>query len=179
MFTLLSLNINGSRDSSKRAAFSQWLRSLPATPDSVCLQESHCVSSAECQSWFLSSGYSYVSSPGTHKSCGCIILFCPCFSLISSQSDDSGRFLLCGLSFCNIVFRIACVYVPNCNPDRDTFFDDISSKIDPTIPTVLVGDFNTVFERSVDRRGSVVTDVSRESSVALARLFNDSCCLDI
>ena len=69
--------------------------------------------------------------------------------------------------------------MPNCNPDRDTFFDDISSKIDPTIPTVLVGDFNTVFERSVDRRGSVVTDVSRESSVALARLFNDSCCLDI
>ena len=174
MFTLSSLNINGLRDSSKRAAFSQWLRSLPATPDFVCLQESHCVSSAECQSWFLSSGYSYVSSPGTHKSCGCIILFRPGFSLISSQSDDSGRFLLCGFSFRNIVFRIACVYAPNRNPDRDTFLDDTSSKIDPTIPTVLVGDFNTV-----DLRGSVVTDVSREISVALARLFDDSCCLDI
>ena len=179
MFTLLSLNINGLRDSSKRAAFLQWLRSLPATPDFVCLQESHCVSSAECQSWFLSSGYSYVSSPGTHKSCGCIILFRPCFSLTSSQSDDSGRFLRCGFSFRNIVFRIVCVYAPNRNPDRDTFFDDTSSKMDPTIPTFLVGDFNTVFDRSVDRRGSVVTDVSRESSVALARLFNDSCCLDI
>ena len=132
-----------------------------------------------CEFWFLSSGYSYVSSPGTHKSCGCIILFRPGFSLISSPSDDSGRFLLCGFSFRNIVFRIACVYAPNRNPDRDTLLDDNSSKIDPTIPTVLVGDFNTVFNRSVDRRGSVVTDVSRESSVALARLFNDSCCLDI
>ena len=108
-----------------------------------------------CEFWFLSSGYSYVSSPGTHKSCGCIILFRPGFSLRSSQSDDSGRFLLCGFSFRNIVFRIACVYAPNCNPGQDTFLDDTSSKIDPTIPTVLVGDFNTVLDRSVDRGGSV------------------------
>ena len=69
---------------------------------------------------------------------------------------------------------MACVYASN-----RTFFDDISNKIDPTVPTVLCGDFNTVFDQSVDRRGSVVTDLSRESSVALARLFNDAFCNDI
>ena len=46
-------------------------------------------------------------------------------------------------------------------------------------PTVIVGDFNTVFDRAIDRMGSVVGDVSRESSVALGRLFSDVCCIDI
>ena len=157
----------------------QWLQSLSSVPDIVCLQESHCVSVDECRSWFLSSGYSFVSSPGTHKSCGCIILFRPCFSLVSSQSDSSGRFLQCQFAFRDIAFRVACIYAPNRNPDRDTFLDDISRRVDPTVPTVLAGDFNTVFDRSMDRRGSAAVDASRESSAALTRLFRDACCLDI
>ena len=157
----------------------QWLQSLSSVPDIVCLQESHCVSVDECRSWFLSSGYSFVSSPGTHKSCGCIILFRPCFSLVSSQSDSSGRFLQCQFAFRDIAFRVACIYAPNRNPDRDTFLDDISRRVDPTVPTVLAGDFNTVFDRSMDRRGSAAADASRESSAALTRLFRDACCLDI
>ena len=179
MFTFLSLNANGLRDLSKRAGLMQWLQSLSVVPDVVCLQESHFVSVDECHSWFLSSCYSFVSSPSTHKSCGCIILFRPCLSLISSQSDSSSRFLQCEFAFCDIVFRVACVYAPNRNPDRETFLDDISRRVDPTVPTVLAGDFNSVFDRSVDCRGSVVADASRESSVALTRLFRDPCCLDI
>ena len=44
---------------------------------------------------------------------------------------------------------------------------------------MLVGDFNTVFDRATDHIGSVIGDTSRESSVALERLFNDACCIDI
>ena len=33
--------------------------------------------------------------------------------------------------------------------------------------------------RAIDRMGSVVGDVSRESSIALGRLFSDVCCIDI
>ena len=33
--------------------------------------------------------------------------------------------------------------------------------------------------RAIDRLGSVVGDVSRESSIALGRLFSDVCCIDI
>ena len=47
--------------------------------------------------------------------------------------------------------------------------------MDPSVPTVLVGDFNTVFDRAIDRMGSVVSDVSRESSIALGRLFSVVC----
>ena len=65
---------------------------------------------------------------------------------------------------------------PNRNPARDLFFDEVIPFVDPAIPTVLCGDFNTVFDRSMDRRGSDASDVSRESTAALVHLF-DSCCV--
>ena len=49
----------------------------------------------------------------------------------------------------------------------------------PSVPTVIVEDFNTMFDRAIDGMGSLVGDVSRESSVALGRLFSDVCCIDI
>ena len=44
------------------------------------------------------------------------------------------------------------------------FFSDVASRVDPSVPTVFVGDFNTVFDRAIDRMGCLVGDVSRESS---------------
>ena len=100
-------------------------------------------------------------------------------SLVSSSSDSNDRFLLCNFSFHDVPFRVACVYAPNYVPERDNFFSDVASRVDPSVPTVIVGDFNTVFDRAIDRMGSVVGDVSRESSIALGRLFSDVCCIDI
>ena len=176
---LVSVNVDGLRDQTKRAGFMHWLHSLPFVPDVVCLQEAHCTSPSECEYWFRSSGFSVVASSGSSRSCGCIVLFRPMLSLVKSSSDNCGRFLLCEFSLRGVTFRVACVYAPNRNPDRDTFLDDVSSRLDPSIPTVLVGDFNTVFDRATDRIGSVIGDTSRESSVALERLFNDACCIDI
>ena len=177
--SVISVNVNGLRDQSKRAGFVQWLHSLPVVPDVVCLQEAHCISLSECQSWFQSSGLSVVASPGSNKSCGCIVLFRPVLSLVKSSSDSCGRFLLCEFSLRGAVFRVACIYAPNRNPDRDAFLDEVSSRLDPSVPTLLAGDFNTVFDRAADRVGSVVGDTSRESVVALGRLFDDVCCIDI
>ena len=39
--------------------------------------------------------------------------------------------------------------------------------IDPSIPTLVCGDFNAVFDRALDRRGSNIFDASRESFRAL------------
>ena len=128
----------------------------------------------------MSSSFSFVSSPGTHKSCGCNISASPpCLSLILSRSDASGRLMACDFSLRDLIFRVVCVYAPNCNPDRDSFLDGISEWMDPVVPTILAGYFNTVFDCTLDRQGSVTWDTSRESSVALARLFGDACCLDI
>ena len=70
--TIISINVNGLRGPSKRAGFLHWLHSLPCIPDIVCLQEAHCMSSEECSSWFSCSGLSFVVSPGSINSCGCI-----------------------------------------------------------------------------------------------------------
>ena len=117
------------------------------------------MSSEECSSWFSSSGLFFVVSPGSINSCGCIVLYLPVLSLVSSSSDSNGRFLLCNFSFHDVPFRVACVYAPNYVPERDNFFSDVASRVDPSVPTVIVGDFNTVFDRAIDRMGSVVAKV--------------------
>ena len=103
------------------------------------------------------------------------MLYRPVLSLVSSSSHSDGRFLLCNFSFHDVPFRAACVYAPNYVPERDDFFSDIASPV----PTVIVGDFNTVFDRAIYCMGSVVGDVSRKNSIALGRLFSDVCCIDI
>ena len=95
---LVSVNVDGLRDQTKRAGFMHWLHSLPFVPDVVCLQEAHCTSPSECESWFRSSGFSVVASSGSSRSCGCIVLFRPMLSLVKSSSDNCGRFLLCEFS---------------------------------------------------------------------------------
>ena len=177
--SILTLNYNGIRDQSKRKGLVQWLRSLPVSVDVVCLQETHCVSSVECSSWFLSSGFSGVLSPGSSHSCGNIILFRSSLSLVNSWCDDDGRFLQCEFSYLGKSFCVCCIYCPNRTPARDQFLDDLHPKIDPSVPTVLAGDFKTVFDRSLDRRGSDPSDSSRESSSSLPDLFESCCVVDM
>ena len=177
--SILSLNCNGIRDQSKRIGLVQWLRSLPVSVDVVCLQETHCLSAPECSSWFLSSGFNSSLSPGSAHSCGCIVLFRPFLSLVNSWCDDEGRYLQCEFSFLGKSFRVCSIYAPNRNPARDQFLDNLHSKIDPLIPTVLCGDFNTVFDLSLDRFGSDPSDSSRESSSSLRDLFDACCTIDI
>ena len=138
--SIISLNINGIRNSDKRLGLSQWLRSLSVVPDVVCLQQAHCVSDFECQSWFRSSGFLSVVSPGSNKSRGCIILYRPALSLVKSWSDDDGRLLQCEFVFLGKTFRVVSLYAPNRNPARDLFFDEVIPFVDPAIPTVLCGD---------------------------------------
>ena len=95
---------------------------------------------------------------------------------MNSSSDAAGRFLQCEFSFGGQLFRVCCVYAPNRNPDRDQFLEDLPDRIDPSVPTLVVGDFNTVFDRVKDRRGSDPLDSSRESSACLVAFF-DACCI--
>ena len=77
--------------------------------DVVCLQEIHCVSSAECLSWFSSSGFSSVVSPDSAHSCGNIVLLCFSLSLVNSWCDVDGRLLQCEFSFLGKSFRVCSV----------------------------------------------------------------------
>ena len=79
----------------------------------------------------------------------------------------------------NQSFRIFCLYAPNRNPARDQFIDNINPKVDPSVPTFLCRNFNTMFDRALERRGSEPLDSSRESTVSLRSLFDACCVLDI
>lgn len=59
------------------------------------------------------------------------------------------------LKVSNITFQVCSVYAPNHNPERDYFLIDKAALIDPAVPTPLCGDFNRVFHRAADRRGSL------------------------
>jgi len=99
--------------------------------------------------------------------------------LVRSWSDAAGRYLQCEFSFQDSAFCVLNIYAPNRNPARDLFLAQLDDLVDPAVPTVLCGDFNTVFDRSLDRSGSSVGDTSRESTLALTRLFDSSCVIDI
>ena len=63
--------------------------------------------------------------------------------------------------------------------ERNQFLDDVSVSILPPVSTVLAGDFNTVFNRSLDLRASDPFHASCESSCALNRLLNACSSIDI
>ena len=166
----VTLNVNGLRDANKRASLLQWLSHLSAS--FVCLQEVHTSSCDEAQRWFSSYGFEVVASPGSIHSCGTVLLYRPTFNLLKVTRDSVGRLVLCEFSFHDRTFRVCSIYAPNRNPDRDDFFD-------PSVPTILCGDFNAVFDRSIDRRGSCPFTAGRDSSNTLSSLFRDCCVLDI
>ena len=79
----------------------------------------------------------------------------PPFLVPAQYLDSDGRFVQCEFSFLAKTFPVCSIYCPNRNPDRDLFLDDLHPRIDPSVLTVLTGDFNTVFDRSLDRRALI------------------------
>lgn len=140
MAIFVSLNVNGLRDSNKRLSLLQWLSHIGA--DFVCLQQVHVVSCAEGQHWFSPFGFLVISSPGLSHLCGSVLLYRPKYEVVRLVCDKDGR------------FRIVTVYAPNRNPQRDTFFEYVRDQVDALFPTIICGDFNTVWDRAVDRCGS-------------------------
>ena len=181
MARFLSLNVNGLRDVNKRMSLLQWLSHLNL--DFVCLQETHVVSHSECLSWFSSYGFLTVASPGSPHSCGSVILYRSKYHLVKTWSDSmvgfSGRFVMAEFQHHDVSFRLACIYAPNRNPERNDFFAYCESIVDPSVPALLCGDFNAVFDRTLDRRGSNVSDLSHESCQTLRSLFENCCVADV
>ena len=64
----------------------------------------------------------------------------PSFSFVNSWVELEGRFLMAEFSSRVPVFRIASVYAPNRNPERDELFTARLDFADPSVPTILCGD---------------------------------------
>ena len=145
----------------------------------MCLQETRATDAAEATSWFSSSGFLTVTAPGTAHSRGQVLLYRPSFSFVNSWVELEGRFLMAEFIKRGSFFRIASVYAPNRNPERDKFFTSCLDFADRSVPTILCGDFNAVFDRAKDSRGSDPAVTVRESFVSLGLLFREFCVLDV
>ena len=176
MARFLTLNVNGLRDPNKRMSFLQWLTRVSA--DFICLQETHVTSDSECSSWFSSLGFSTLCSPGSSHSCGTVLLFRHSYSLCRSFTDSAGRFVCGVFDFDGISFNVVSLYAPNRDPSRSDFFHFVSDQVDPSVPTIICGDFNAVFDRSLDRRGSDPS-LCRNSSASLFAFFEECCIVDV
>ena len=137
------------------------------------------LSVSECSLWFHSSSFSSLVSPGSVPSCGCIVLFRPSLMLLISGAMMMVVFLQCEFLFCSKLFPIRWIYGPNQNPEHHLFLEDLNPRIDPSIPTILAGDFNTEFDRSLNHLGSDPSDSSCKSSSSLLNLFYSCCVVDI
>ena len=138
------------------------------SPLVFCLQETHTVSNDDLLSWFSRFGYLCAGSFGTNHTRGVVVLYRSVLECRPVVCEFDGRFVLVQFSLHGSVF-----HVPNRNPDLDAFFICCIDSIDPAIPTLLCGNFNTVLDRVLDRRRSCPFDVSRESSALLSALFLD------
>ena len=123
--------------------------------DIICLQEVHCSSVQECSSWFLSSRFGVVCTPGSVRSSGCAILFRPSLSLSGSWYDTEGHYLQCEFSFRDQSFRVCCLYVPNPNPAQDHFLDNLQAKIYHSVPSLFCGDFKSDSSPLVQASGNL------------------------
>lgn len=107
--SFLTLNVNGLRDTNKRAGLLQWLSHLSL--DFVCLQETHVVSTDECSGWFSSFGYLCLASPGSVHSRGSVILYRPRFALDKFQIDAEGRFVMADFKFLLFVLCVCMLQI--------------------------------------------------------------------
>ena len=145
----------------------------------MCLQGTHVTDAAEATSWFSSYGFLTIAAPGAAQSRGQVLLCRPRFSFVNSWVELEGRFLMAEFRRRDSVFRIASVFASNRNPERDEFFTSCVDFADPSVPAILCGDFNAVFDRAKERRGSDPAVTVRESFVSLELLFRELCVLDV
>ena len=152
MLSILTLNVNGMRDSSKRHRIFQFCKSLNV--DFVFLQESHITCLDDANIWSIEWGGGLYASYGSSSKCGTIILTAPHLThqVGKVNPDHEGRLLsiiykhsLGNICLCN-------VYAPNNPSDRKDFFNVLPTFIPGNMPCLLAGDFNCVPDPGLDRR---------------------------
>ena len=146
---LISVNINGLNDHTKRTALVDWLKCMKA--DVVCLQETHTPSHESARKWFANSGYRVASSSFTSKSAGVAILVKDTYKISRIIKDEHGRFIQVFVDFGENQLSFVSLYAPNTNPERNRYFTSLTDLIDLSRPVFIGGDFNSVLHPEVDR----------------------------
>lgn len=102
----------------------------------------------------------------------------PC-AVQNTHSSQDGRLLKLDLKVRDKSFSLTTLYCPNHNLERDIFLNQLEHMIDPCIDNLFFGDFDTVFDKNLDRRSCSPLHSSHDSSDLLKSIFEKSRLLDI
>lgn len=155
---IVSLNVNGIRDTTKRNTIFQWLKSQKY--DICFIQETHCTSEKDVKTWSNEwKGNSYWSV-GTTMSRGVACLFKQNLDIetLNIVKDKNGRYVEIEVNYDSNKLLLLNVYSPNNPGDRKIFFNELNTKImnmrqvNQEKGIILGGDFNCILNPCVDRR---------------------------
>lgn len=154
MVNFLSCNVNGVRNFEKRKKMYRHVKEN-LKGGIVFMQETHCVKKDEML-WQNQWGGRCINSFGSTSSKGTSILFDRNldYKLGPKTVDTEGRYVIVEIEIEQTEIVLGCVYAPN--NDNPNFFTEFLTEVDkfqnPNI--IIAGDFNLVFDTSLDRAGS-------------------------
>ncbi len=153
--SIVSLNARGLRENVKRKAL--FLFAKQQKSDFYFFQESHSVVN-DTLFWKSQWGNEIWFSHGTERSAGAAILkYCFNGSILHSESDLEGHYLILIINIDNFIVLLANVYGYNSKTGNDFLFDVLETRIlywisrYPNILLIIGGDFNIALNGLLDR----------------------------
>ena len=157
MLHIGSLNVRGLNKASKRLSVFNWIRQKQFHV--MFLQE--CYSSQDTENiWKNEWGGQVIFSHGSKHSKGTIVLISKGFEaeLIETKTDNNGRYVIVKLTVGVVQYTCVNIYAPNETSEKKLFFENlykqlISMKIDQEDNIIIGGDWNTVLNGKIDKKG--------------------------
>lgn len=173
-----TLNVRGMRAQKRRHQLHRLI--LEESPDILAIQESKLATEEhvdEALRPFLSL-YEICVSHATGVSAGCLLFLKKSLPLsnLNIVTDEEGRFILSDFVLFGSDWRVICIYAPNNNCDRLSFFTALLPYCQCERKCVIMGDYNCVCDVA-DRSGSAAYIDS--SAKFLAEMIDQSDFLDV
>ena len=121
----ITYNVRGLKDNKKRRSIFSWLKSKNA--DLIFLQETHCDTEKDKDTWTKEWGNTCFWNLGTNRSCGTSILISKSFSKqakVALVKEKIGRYQIINVKHPNFdkTLCLVNVYAPNAGDERKLFF---------------------------------------------------------
>ena len=149
---IISLNVNGICDNTKRQIIFHWLKQQNSH---ICfIQETHCHDTFGANNWSAEWGGKCFWSLGTSLARGVAILFQEKLDIKISNEivDINGRYIYITIEVDECKVNLLNVYAPNNGNERVRFFNNIKQIVKDKEELIIGGDFNCCISNNEDRR---------------------------
>ena len=152
-FNIYSVNINGLRGRDRQYYLKNFINTNKHV-DILCIQETHVDSRLLSDNISSLVGHQAIWSYGSGRQCGvAVFVLNPNVKVVKYETDIDGRYIFVDFSYDNTSLRLFNIYAPNQELDRITFFNNIVPHLVTSYHLCICGDFNFVFDTSLDKIG--------------------------